>query len=306
MIDILLATYNGEKFLGEQIDSILNQTYHDWRIIVSDDCSKDSTIELLKYYKDKYPDKFEIHLNKKSSGGAKYNFYKLINLAKNQYVMFCDQDDVWCKDKIETTFNAMLAAEKRFGVNTPLLVHSDLCVVDKQLNVINKSMFAMQNMNCHKDKLNNLLVTNIVTGCTMMINKALLELANVQPRYFVMHDMWLALIAATFGHIEFINSSTILYRQHGDNSVGAKDVASWKYVIDKIKNLDKVRENLSLQYKQAGELLRLYPEISPEYRPVLEDYSHMNNIGCLKKMAVLQKHQMFKDGYIKAIAQVLL
>lgn len=306
MIDILLATYNGENYIEEQIKSLLSQTYKDWHLIVGDDCSKDRTVDILRKYKNLYPDKIEIHVNKVPSGGAKHNFYNLMNMARSNYIMFCDQDDVWVEDKIEETLNKMMSAEEKYGNDMPLLVHSDLCVVDKNLNVINPSMFEMQGMDYRKDKLNHLLVSNIVTGCTMMINRSLLELAYVKPKFFVMHDMWLALLASSFGKIMFINKPLILYRQHGSNSIGAKNIHSLNYIICKLESINLVRENLNIQYKQASELLSMYESINPIYIDMLFKYSNFGEYSWVKRFITLRRYKMFKDGFIRKVGQLVL
>lgn len=306
MIDILLATYNGEKYIEEQIESLLCQTYKSWHLIVGDDCSNDRTVDILRKYKNLYPDKIEIHVNKVPSGGAKHNFYNLMTRARSNYIMFCDQDDVWVEDKIEVTLNKMMSAEEKYGNDMPLLVHSDLCVVDKNLNVINPSMFEMQGMDYRKDKLNHLLVSNIVTGCTMMINRSLLELAYVKPRFFVMHDMWLALLASAFGKIMFINKPLILYRQHGSNSIGAKNIHSLNYIICKLESINLVRENLNIQYKQASELLSMYESINPIYRDMLFKYSNFGEYSWVKRFVTLRRYKMFKDGLIRKVGQIVL
>ena len=108
MIEILLGTFNGGAFLEQQINSILEQTYHDWRMIIRDDGSTDNTLSLIEGYIEKHPDKFTLIINEKASGSAKNNFMRLIQDASADYVMFCDQDDFWEPDKIQLTYNMLL------------------------------------------------------------------------------------------------------------------------------------------------------------------------------------------------------
>ncbi len=307
MIDILMATYNGERYLAQQIESILGQSFTEWRLIIRDDCSCDNTLSILKKYQLKYPSKITIIPSQHPSGSAMNNFFKLLEHTNSEYVMFSDQDDVWNNDKIEITLTKMKEMEQQYGKNTPLLVHTDLCVVDDNLNVINPSLFAMQDMDYKRDKLNNLLATNIVTGCTMMMNIALIKLLSEKPRVAVMHDMWIALVAAAFGKIGFVNETTVLYRQHGKNANGAKNVNSFYYMKNKLIHLNCVRDFLILQYKQAKEFLRIYHKLlSQEQFSLLLTYSEFANKNWFEKTYALFKYKLNKKGIIRVLGQILL
>ena len=225
MIDILVAVYNGEKYLKEQLTSILNQTYKEFNIIIRDDGSTDSSLYIIKEFNQLYPEKVTF-VEGVPSGSAKNNFFELINYAKSDYIMFCDQDDIWFENKIEVTLKKMQATENTYGKDVPILCHTDLTVVDKNLNTINPSFFKMQKFDITKTTLNRALVQNIVTGYTMMINKALLDLAKgTNSEDIIMHDWWLFLIASAFGRVEVVTTPTILYRQHEENQVGARIIS---------------------------------------------------------------------------------
>ena len=310
MIDILMATYNGEKYLREQLDSILRQSNTDWRLIIRDDCSNDSTVQIIQEYQAQYPDKLVLIQADTPSGSAQNNFFQLIKYwqqhCDTQYIMFADQDDVWLQNKVQTTLAEMQQLEQQRGREIPLLVHTDLIVVDAELNVINPSMFAMQNMDAKRDKLNNILVQNIVTGCTMMVNKLLLDMVTEIPKRAVMHDMWLALIASAFGHICFVEEVTILYRQHDSNANGAQDVKSMKYFFWKLTSADEIHKGLVRQYRQAEEFLKIYQEqldINQKY--MLSAYSMMDEKNILEKFAVLNNNQLYKKGFIRILGQLL-
>lgn len=218
MVTILLATYNGERYLEEQIESILQQTCTDWKLIIQDDCSSDGTAVIALKYVKRNPDKIRFVKREFPSGYAKNNFFSMLKLAKSDYVMTCDQDDVWLPTKVQVSMSEMHRLEAEQGCNRPLLVHTDLKVVDYNLSIIAESMFKRQNLDNRRDKLNNLLVQNIVTGCTTMVNRALLDMVYETPKEAVMHDRWFALIACAFGKIGFVDQSTVLYRQHGSNA----------------------------------------------------------------------------------------
>lgn len=301
-----MATYNGEKYIDEQLQSIIKQVFTDWRLIILDDCSIDGTMGILKRYQHQYADKIIIYENNAHNGSAKNSFFQLLDYAESEYVMFSDQDDVWKDDKIIVTYKKILGMEKIYGIDMPLLVHTDLCVVDYKLNVINESLFSMQQMDYTRDKINNLLIENIVTGCTVMINRALLNFVYKKPRNFVMHDMWLALIAATFGKIGFVNESTILYRQHANNLIGAKDSHGIKYVFRKISSHKKIHSSLIAQYQQAFEFLQIYFDyLDKKDLCMLCEYTAIPDNNIFYRWVSLIKYGLLKNKLIKIIGQLI-
>jgi glycosyltransferase involved in cell wall biosynthesis len=224
---IFLATRNGELFINEQIESIIHQSFMDWVLLIRDDVSTDNTLSLLKKWCSR-DSRIQIldNLDEKS-GSALNNFSKLIfcrNMFAADYYCFCDQDDVWAPDKLSKSLKALVEIEKD-GVfkKLPALVHSDLEVVDRDLNTINRSFVAMMRLRPSSESMPaRLLSRNEVTGCTLMCNKALLEVANPIPTNAIMHDWWLALVAAYTGRVRFLDETLVHYRQHSQNVIGAK------------------------------------------------------------------------------------
>ena len=215
LIGILMATYNGEKFIKEQINSILNQIYKNWKLIIHDDGSTDSTVDIVKEYAKKHPDRIIFIDDKIKCGGAKENFAHLMQIAKDRfnfdYIMFSDQDDVWLPNKIEVTLNKMLDVEYEVGTDKPILIHTDLKVVDEHLNVIAESFWKYQKINPRDNTLNRLLCQNVVTGCTVLINKPALDITLPIPDGAILHDWWIALVVATFGQIFYVPRACLLY-----------------------------------------------------------------------------------------------
>lgn len=225
MVEILMATYNGERYLKQQLESLENQTYKNWRLIVRDDGSSDGTLKILNEFKKNNPNKIEIYLNKTTKHGPMTNFCELMSLSKANYVSFCDQDDYWIETKLEKTIKLMKKLEKNFGY-LPILVHTDLIIADKNLNVMFKSMIRTQKLNYSSTKtIKQLIVQNCVTGCTMMANRNLIKICGCIPKGAIMHDWWLAIVACAFGKLEFLDESTIYYRQHGNNTVGVTPIS---------------------------------------------------------------------------------
>lgn len=217
MIAILMSTYNGEKYLAEQIDSIINQSYQDWTLFIRDDGSTDNTNVIIDSYTKKVPKIKRIASEESNLGPAK-SFMKMLQLVDAEYYMFSDQDDFWLSDKIERSLKKMMENEQNKEV--PVLVHTDLLVVDQDLNLLNRSFWGK---NLTSDVVNKYMpITNFVTGCTMFFNKAARNCSiNFVGDKLIMHDHWVALCAwAHQGVIFSMAEPTIKYRQHGRNVLG--------------------------------------------------------------------------------------
>lgn len=232
MIAVLLCTYNGEKYLTQQLDSLLNQTFKDFIIYVHDDGSTDHTNIILHQYKKAYTNKFIILEDNKKNRGAKDSFMWLLNKVSADYYMFCDQDDIWLNTKIEDTYYRMLEVENSHK-NKPVVIHTDLTLVDKNLNVIFPSFWKYANMNVDiSKKFKYLCLGNVVTGCTMMLNNLAKNISLLQTNGHVpLHDYWVALMTAKHGVVENLKKQTILYRQHEYNVVGCGKLAQKKNII---------------------------------------------------------------------------
>ncbi|HAL45300.1 MAG: hypothetical protein A2Y12_06460 [Planctomycetes bacterium GWF2_42_9] len=221
-IDIILTTYNGERFLNQQLDSILNQSSKGWKLVIRDDNSTDNTKTIIKNYAGKYPDKIKLIEDNKGNLGLVRNFETLLKSSQSEYIMFCDQDDVWLPYKIELTFNAMQSAKNQYS-DSPILIYTDLKIVDEELKTIADSFWKFHKISPQIDgQLNKIIYRNIVTGCTIMINKKLKDISMPFPPEVRLHDWWLAINAAKNGKLKFVPQQTILYRQHSKNVIGGK------------------------------------------------------------------------------------
>ena len=260
-ITILLAAYKGCKNFTRQLESLFAQTYQNFQLIVRDDEADNSTVNRCKDFPQERLAKITIVDDQLGQLGALQNFSRLLEIAESDYIMFCDQDDVWDPDKIALTLARMLHLEKEYGENVPLLVHTDLRVVNNNLDVIAGSLWQHQNIHPRKREMfNRLIVQNVVTGCTVMINKALRDIALPIPDHAVMHDWWLALVASAFGKIDHVDQSTMSYRQHADNEIGAK---CWglPYVLKNVLGHDgKVHEGILSAQRQARAFLDAYQD----------------------------------------------
>ncbi len=241
MIDILLSTYNGEKYLPELLDSLLAQSCSEWNLWIRDDGSVDSTVNIIEHYRRNYPDKINLIRYPVGNIGATKSFETLLRRTQSEYIMFCDQDDVWLPNKVKITLNAFQKLERCYP-NKPLLVFTDLLLCDADLHVLHPSFIRYQNMNplvVHNPWSS--MAMSVAPGCTMMINRKAVTLCLPIPRTFV-HDHWIVNNVAFYGKCEFVDTATICYRIHGSNCVGTNRV-NRSYLFSKIKNIVQSRSH---------------------------------------------------------------
>ena len=254
MIEILLSTYNGEQFLSEQIDSIIHQSFTDWKLIIRDDGSSDSTNAIIESYCNLLPEKI-CKLNGRTDNiGVIRSFELLLSECQSEYIMFCDQDDVWLPNKIERSFFEIKLLEKKHTADSPLLVHTDLIVVDEELTIINKSFWNFTHLNPDIIERNSyfLGIANCVTGCTMLFNSAAKKVALPFPENCLMHDAHIALAVKKHGYITHIAEPTINYRQHSKNKLGAIQFVS---LTERVKQLNDVVKTNKIRYKAAHPII---------------------------------------------------
>ena len=233
-INILMATYNGRRYLRDQLDSILNQTYSNFRLLISDDASTDSTLKILEEYEAK-DRRIEIYRQEKNIGLVA-NFEFLINKVRSEYFMFSDQDDIWEEDKIEKTFKVMEETNSD-------LVYSDLEVVSSRLKQIAPSYWTLKGFENKIKKYNNsfnsLYLNNFITGCTMMVKSKWINEFLPLPKdsKYVLHDYWVSLVISQSGKISYIDEKLVKYRQHNNNKVGSKTKSEELETLDEIRDM---------------------------------------------------------------------
>lgn len=276
-IDILLATYNGEKYLKEQIESILNQTYSNFRLIISDDCSTDKTIEILKEFEQK-DSRIEVYYQKENLGTLN-NFEFLLKKVQNNIFALSDQDDIWLPQKIEKSIENM-------KVNNSNLVFGDLEVIDENKNIIASSFWKYKGFykKIKKDKNHKgLLLNNYITGCTIVTEKKFLKYILPLPKKskYVIHDYWIAIILSLKGKISYIDKPYIKYRQHSNNQVGykmkSKELKTLKEIRDMFIDVKIDHYQLFIDNKDLfGEELNKKNETALEYFKMLKEVKNIN------------------------------
>lgn len=247
MIDILLPTYNGEKYLRQLIESIINQTFTDWRLIIRDDGSKDDTVSIVKEYVAAYGDKILLMEDQLGNLGTSCSNDLLMHLTDSPYFMFCDQDDIWEPNKIEVCLNEMRSIEREHP-NVPILVCSDACCVDENNNLICESFFKSQKFIDTTDSLYKMLALNIVQGSTALMNDRVRSVVSRIPRDYL-HDAWVASIVKYYGVVSYIHKPLLQYRQHENNVLGAMAVGP-RYEMNKIKKLKTLLKSYHSHFKE--------------------------------------------------------
>ena len=239
MIDILLSTYNGARFLRQQIDSVLNQTFQDWRLLIRDDGSQDDTVEIIREYAKQYSGKIVLQKDTLGNLGCGASFSQLVSVSSAPYMMFCDQDDYWLPEKVEKSWTAMKEQEEQHP-GIPLLISTDLIVANENLREISPSFIRSQKLYPEAlSEVHRSLALSVSPGCTMLFNRAAaLRFLPIPPHQT--HDHWVAVITAYYGRVCFLPEPTILYRQHGKNAIGSKKIN----IIYFFKRLSAIREQI--------------------------------------------------------------
>ncbi|WP_233696390.1 glycosyltransferase family 2 protein [Paenibacillus profundus] len=270
-VQILVSTYNGEKYLAEQLDSLLEQTHSHFFITIRDDGSSDSTTAIIYEYVTNYPNKIEALYEKNI--GVIASFFELLSGYTHDdtdYVCFCDQDDVWMPDKLERG----LCSLSEFSGDIPLMHLTPTLMVDETLQPLNCWPPAPQ----RGPSFLNALIENIAVGATLMINRPAIDMMRHKvpcPQNIVMHDWWVYLVVSAFGKVIYDENPSIYYRQHQNNVVGGQQgfVDKWvkKWSSYKKHRAQKVLWNQAREFECCwGE--RLPPELKVElHRFLLPD-----------------------------------
>lgn len=299
-IAILLATYNGDEYLNEQLDSLLSQSYQDWHLYIHDDGSTDKTVDIIKEYRGRFPDKITV-VNGEPTGGAKKNFFYLLKHVESSLYMFCDQDDVWLPNKIETEINAW---NNEGTFDKPALVFTDLRIVDKNLDTIAESFWEYYNLKISDIKMESLILQNVITGCTLLINNNMRDMMIIYHDIdnVPMHDKWAAMIALQFGKIIRVNEQTIMYRQHEKNSVGAKKSSGISYLSSKLKDIKKLKATYALTRMQAQEFCNVF---NLDRDDVLYEYGELDKKGKIRRLVFYYRNHFYTNRISQITGMIL-
>lgn len=263
MVDILMATYNGEKLLPFQLASISRQTHKNWRIIVRDDGSSDNTVQILCDFAALNPGKVIIIDDKIGNLGALGNFSVLVGHSTADYITFSDQDDIWDLEKIEFSLRELLLLEQTHGVSMPLVVVTDRRVADENGRKITDSFW--ENQGIHPRKIRSpfdYFFYPVAAGSSMLLNKSLLNLVRPIPKTAIMHDCWIELVAAHFGKAHYVEKTMLQYVKHSRNvSGGGRSYGASRYFRRAnylMRNISRQRSVYQRMMKQAQAFFERY------------------------------------------------
>lgn len=289
-VSVALCTYNGEKYIKDQLFSISSQTTLPAELVVCDDGSMDATVSIIREFSNRSPFPVYIHINP-SQLGVRKNFCKSVGLCESDYIAFADQDDVWLPHKLAHTVKLLQQTPNPSST----LYCSRLQYVNAKLNTIGLSPIPSS------IGFQNAIVENIATGCSVAFGYEIKRrLLQAEPSDMMMHDWWAYLIAAAFGHIVFDSTPTVLYRQHGGN------VAGWERKPKKIYNrirgmIRRLRaENSSMDsLNQAALFVSTYPDISKENRMLVEELLNLRKAGFIKRLPYALQPQVRRNDFIE-------
>lgn len=310
MIHIIMCTYNGEKYVQEQIDSILNNTETDWVLYISDDGSTDKTYDLASEYAKDYPEKIILTTHKNTADPSIHFLEKVRDIStrmqSDDHIMLCDQDDIWYSNKIQRTLQCMNCLATKSSNEIPLLVCTDVEVVNEKKELIAASYRKMNHYNIKKLDAGHLLMEHKAQGCTIMINKVLADMVKELPQTVTGHDVWLEMIAVTMGKVGYLDESTMAYRRHSEQyTVG--EMGYWNILFKQLKNIKNQKYIVYGLTPQAQTFLEIYGlELDYKCRKLVEAYATLEQQGFWQKRLSIIKYHMWKTGIIKNIGMMIL
>ncbi len=215
-IGICLASYNGEEYIAEQLESIFSQTYQQFKLYIADDRSTDNTVTIIKTFQNRFTDRIDLTVNNKQLGVVK-NFETLLSHCEEVYIALADQDDIWESNKLVLQLEAMTELESQSELNASL-VHSDLTMINENGHVLTDSYFRFRGYKLgEKRDLGHILGPSGVMGNTLMINRVLRDKILPFPSEIEVHDYWIAIIAELYGKRKTLNQPLVRYRIHHKN-----------------------------------------------------------------------------------------
>ena len=304
---VLLTAYNGSKHLPALLDSLLSQTDPDFSVLLQDDGSEDETVSLLTDLCRK-DQRFSFGAEQGQHLGAAGNFLSLVRQTDADYVLMCDQDDLWEPEKIAVLKKAMRDLEAEYGTNTPLLVHSDCSLISEEGEPIGNSFFRHQGWDPKAVTLPPLLVQNNVTGCTLIMNAPLRRLiaSHARAKDLFMHDWFIALTAASFGKIRFMDQPLTRYRQHGDNTIGASSNNLIARGFSALGKRQDAKRRILLTYTHTKVFNKLYEgELPKEAQETVSAYLATQHMPKLKRVLTVRRLGCVMQSPVTRLGQLL-
>lgn len=302
-VQILLASYNGERFLQEQISSILQQSHLDWQLLIRDDGSSDGSVEVCRRFESKHPERIRLLSDARGNLGVVGNFSELLSLSSAPYVMFSDQDDVWLPDKISISLGELRALEQSYGLSVPMAVFTDAVVTDETLQPLAPSLLRYINrQRTQVAVLNRICVEPNCYGCTMMLNRALVAKIGRVPPQVISHDWWAGMVATAFGRLVLIDQAPILHRRHTSNQ-SATQCSSLRRYLHQPTRLTTHRQWLAKVWLQCAVFSSRYAsEMDPARAKLFADLAEIPSRSTGMKWWTLLRHRVRMTGFARNVA----
>ena len=310
-IAVLLSVFNGQKYLEQQIDSIINQNFDKFRLYVRDDSSSDDSEEIIKKYLNKYPNKIIVVNNfKKENLGVRDSFELLMHNVKSEdYIAFCDQDDIWCPDKLKILLNEIQRIEVKVSLNMPILVFSDMQIVNEKLDSISTSFYKKLN-GFDSKKINNGLYQGCVSGCLMLFNKKARDIYFTQNRLFL-HDYNLFLATLINGVVGYVDMPLVKHRIHRNNFYGLSSTPSLKAdFFDFFKFIFNNKKYRMIKLKNYFDFVDVFINEDNKLKSLKRELFNQQEVDML---TYFKRKKWYKDhflpfyfGYLRGLIYILL
>lgn len=296
---VLMSTYNGEKYIREQLDSIFSQVGVCVKLVVRDDGSSDGTVKILKEYQKAHPEMVVItdENNLRACGSF---FFLIRTYTEGSYFALSDQDDIWDSDKLITAIDKIQQEEKK-NPTIPLLYYSNLRIVNER-NEVERISHSVPHIAKNRYAC---LIENLATGCTVVYNQKLAQIArDIQPYQYSMHDVWLYRVATLFGATIYDSKPHINYRQHTGNVVGASlRKVSWRKIKKELnyifsRNHNTISINAKILYEEFNN--RLTNEDRKKFDEILEYKKSLKT-----KLSLIFDRDLWSDSFYRNIVFAL-
>lgn len=282
MVDILMATYNGSKYIEEQIQSIIRQTHTDWRLLIHDDGSNDETVNIINKYSF-IDNRIKLIADNKIGLGPAKNFMYLLQFSQSDFMMFCDQDDIWLENKIEVMLNSILNKDNHIAqaIFSNSYIWNELqgIVSDKSTLTFPRKLESFLFLNCG------------IQGAAGIFNAKTREILGIPLDYYAMHDHVLVLTAIIFGEVEYIDKSLMYYRQHNNNVTGETRGRAWDKFTTAKKN-GNIPVVCSEHYKGVLAFYNAHKNMMSERnKQIMEAFLEMPNESYFKRAYHIIKYR---------------
>ncbi len=304
---VLLTAYNGSAHLPGLLESLRSQTDRDFFVLLQDDGSTDGTRKILSEAA-ALDGRFRFGAEQGMHLGAAGNFLSLIRQAEADCCLLCDQDDAWEPEKIAVLKQALLDLEKEYGSETPLLVHSDCSLIDESGEKIGDSFFRHQGWDPSAVSLQQLLVQNNVTGCTIIMNEPLRKLiaAHARAKDLFMHDWFIALTAASFGRIAFVSRPLTRYRQHEGNVIGASARSLLARGLSALRDRQDAKRRILLTYTHAMVFRKLCgDDLPPRAQEIVDAYLSTRRMKKIPRVLAVRRMGCVMQSPVTRLGQIL-